>query len=76
MPPERPPLSELNQVIANLVDDMAIIKREFADQRWQKVGENFTQVSNNFLELEKRIVAIEKKLENVIHESCPKHASD
>ena len=55
--------SDLGEVVAGLVEDMAIVKREFYDLRWQQVFDNFSQMNENIKLLHERLSAVEKKLD-------------
>ena len=60
----RPRSDGSQEVIAGLVEDMAVLKQSIMDERWQAVAANFAQINDNLIGLHKRI----EQLERLAHE--------
>ena len=56
------PDSGMSEVVAGLVEDMAVLKQSLMDERWEAVGKNFAQINENLLALHERVASIEQKL--------------
>lgn len=53
------PSSNLEQVVADLQERLALFEAELRDARWEQVGKNFAVLNENIQQLHSRLAAVE-----------------
>ena len=53
--------ADIGAIVAQLVEDVMTLKTQLADERWQKVFDNFIQSQANFEALHVRVSALEQE---------------
>lgn len=62
MPRAQKTSNEPGEVVAQLVEDMAVLKQELQNERWKKVFENFSAIQGNFENVHARLRALELRV--------------